>query len=69
VRIRSPILEHERLVAVLLGRLVVPVDLELLPLAWAVLDRVEAGAVLRDGDDLPVLDQLDAPGVAQERGD
>jgi hypothetical protein len=63
------LLEHERLVAMLLGRLVVPVDLEFLPLARAVFDRIEAGAVLRDGDHLAVLDQLHPTGIAQERGD
>ena len=53
----------------LLGVLVVPVDLELLPLARAVLDGDERRAVLRDRDDLAVLDQLDVPRLAQERSD
>ena len=69
LRLLVDLLEHERLVAVLLGVLVVPVDLEFLPLARAVFDRDERGAVLRDRDDLAVLDQLHAPRLPQERGD
>ncbi len=69
LRLLVDLLEHEGLVAVLLGVLVVPVDLEFLPLPWAVFDRDERGAFLRDRDDLAVLDQLHAPRLAQERGD
>jgi len=74
---RSPIvsatacglLQHEGLVAVLLGGFVVPVDLELLALPRPVLDGIEARAVFGDRDHLAVLDQLDARGLREERRD
>ena len=59
------LLEHERLVAALLGRLVVPVDLDhvgLDDLAAAVEDR----ALGRDRDDVAVVDQLHAARLREE---
>ena len=53
------LLEHERLEAALLGRLDVPVDLVDFGRPLAV-DRPERGPIRRDGDDLVVLDELDA---------
>ena len=56
------------LVAVLLGRLVVPVDDERLADALAVLGE-EARTLGSDGDDLAVLDELHALALALEGGD
>ena len=63
------LLEHEGLVAALLGALVVPVELDRL-----VLDRrcrrrrVKTRAGGRDLDDVAVVRELDAPRLAQEGG-
>jgi hypothetical protein len=62
-------LEHEGLVAALLGGLLAPVDL-----VDGALDRLAGGAeeldaVAADDDDLVVLDQLHVAGVREEGGD
>ena len=70
LRLLVDLLEHERLVALLLGVLVVPVDLhEAAVVRGLAVDREEAHAGGRDRDDLAVLDQLHAARLAQERGD
>ena len=69
LRLLVDLLEHEGLVALLLGRLVVPVDVELLSLHRLSGEREERRPVLRDRDDLAVLDQLHAASLPQERGD
>ena len=63
------LLQHERLVALLLGGLVVPVHLGLEPLDLSARAVEEACAGRRDLDDLAVLDQLHATRLAQECGD
>ena len=68
-RLLVDLLEHERLVALLLCGLVVPVDLDLLALDLVAAGGEEAGSGRRDGDDLAVLDELHAPGLAHEGGD
>src|SRR5262249_17989874 len=66
VRLLVDLLEHERLVAGLLGRLVVPVDLDSLAHDLSVLDVDEARTLRRDRDDLAVVDQLNLPRLAEE---
>ena len=61
------LLEHERLVAALFGNLVVPVDrLDVLVLDLPSV-REEARALRRDRHDLPLVDQLHASRLAEER--
>ena len=62
------LLEHEGLVAALLGGLDRPSRPRTSRSSCAVLDRDEAGAVGRDRDDLAVLDQLDRLRLVDERG-
>ena len=62
------LLEHERLVAALLGRLVVPVDLDHVRLDDLVA-AMEDRALGRDRDDVVVVDQLHAASLGQERSD
>ena len=69
VRLLVDLLEHERLVAALLGDLLAPVDL-----VDRALDRLAGGgeeldAVAAHDDDLVVLDQLHVAGVGEEGGD
>ena len=66
VRLLVDLLEHERLVAGFLRRLVVPVDLERLAHDLAVLDVDEARALRGNRHDLAVVDQLDPPRLAEE---
>jgi hypothetical protein len=61
------LLQHEGLVAGLLGRLLVPVHLERPTLDLAVLDVEEARAVGSYRDDLAVVDQLQPAGLAEKR--
>ena len=64
------LLEHERLVAALLGGLLVPVDVRDLALESAAVGR--AGTAPRSGaqhDDLAVLDELHVARVGEEGGD
>ena len=68
VRLLVDLLEHERLEAALLGRLDVPVDLVDVPEDLLAVDRPEGRPLRPHGDDLVVLDDLDALRVAQERG-
>ncbi len=63
------LLEHERLVAALLGGRLVPVDDRLGALELATLDVVQGDALGRDGDQLAVLDLLDAPRLREEGHD
>ena len=63
------LLEHERLVAALLGGLRAPVDLLDRALDRRAVGAREAHVVGGDGDDLVVLDQLDVARVGQEGGD
>ncbi len=63
------LLEHERLVAALLGSGLVPVDRRLGALQLAALDVVEGDALGRDRDQLAVLDLLDAARLREERDD
>ena len=69
VRLLVDLLEHERLVALFLGRVSVPVDLD-----HVALDRLPAGGVELDAlrpehDDLVVVYVLDAARLAQKCGD
>ena len=66
VRLLVDLLQHESLVAGLLGRLLVPVDLERLALDLAVPDVEEARAVGGDRNDLAVVDQLELSRFAKE---
>ena len=63
------LLEHERLVALLLGRLGVPVDLDQLPVEQLAVGGQELDPVGAQDDDLVVADVLDRPGLAQEGRD
>ena len=63
------LLEHEGLVAALLGLLEVPVDLVHLAADLAPVGSEEARALGRDGHDLAVVDELHALGLVQERRD
>src|SRR6185312_2574565 len=68
-RLLVDLLEHEGLVAALLGDLVIPVhrlDVLVLDLAFVVEEPCALG---RDRDDLAFVDQLHAARLAQERGD
>ena len=68
VRLLVDLLEHERLEAALLGRLDVPVDLVDGPEDLLAVNRPERRPLGPQGDDLVVLDDLDALRVAQEGG-
>jgi hypothetical protein len=70
LRLLVDLLEHERLVAALLGGLEIPVDLgrRVLERLLAVGPR-EDGAFGRDRDDVAVVDQLHHLRLGQERGD
>ena len=61
------LLEHEGLVALLLGRLGIPVDLDDLPLERLTVGGLELDPVRAQHDELVVIDVLDAAGLAQER--
>ena len=63
------LLEHEGLVAALLGGLLVPVDLDDVAIQDVALRRQERRALGRDDDQLAVLDVLDLARVLQEGGD
>ena len=63
------LLEHERVVATLLGLVLVPVDLVDLTLERRAVGRDEARALRGDRDDLAVVDELDATRRRQEGGD
>jgi hypothetical protein len=52
------LLEHECLVAALLGGVGVPVDLDHLPLEWLAVGGLEADALAAHRDDLVVVDVL-----------
>ena len=69
VRLLVDLLEHEGLVAALLGGLLVPVDLVDRALDGLAGGGEELDAVAAHDDDLVVLDQLHAAGVGQEGGD
>ena len=69
VRLLVDLLEHERLVAALLGDLLAPVDLVDLALDRLAGGGEELDAVAADDDDLVVLDQLHLAGVGEEGGD
>ena len=60
------LLQHERLVALLLGRLGVPVDLDHLALQRFALSGQELDPLGAQDDDLVVVDVLDLAGLAQE---
>ncbi len=63
------LLEHERLIALLLGRLGVPVDLHHLALERLARGALELDPAGTHDHDLVVLDVLDPPGLPQEGGD
>ena len=69
VRLLVDLLEHERLVAALLGDLLAPVDLVDLALDRLAGGAEELDAVAAHDDDLVVLDQLHLAGVGEEGGD
>ncbi len=62
------LLQHEGLVAALLGALVVPVEHDLVVDDLAAVDVGEDGAVGRDRHDLAVVREEDGAGLAQECG-
>ena len=62
------LLEHERLVAALLGALVVPVELDRIVLDPGAVDACEDGALGRDRDDVAVVGELHLARLLQERG-
>src|SRR3954452_16493425 len=69
LRLLVDLLQHESLVAALLGDLVVPVhrlDVLVLDLAFVVEEPCALG---RDRDNLAFVDQLHAARLAEERGD
>ena len=62
------LLEHERLVAALLGALVVPVELDRIVLDLRAVDAGEDRALGRDRDDVAVVGELHLARLLQERG-
>src|SRR4029079_6394379 len=66
VRLLVDLLQHKGLVAGLLGRLVIPVDLERFALDFAVPDFEEACALGGDRNTLAVVDQLEPSRLAKE---
>ena len=66
-RLLVDLLEHERLVAALLGGLGVPGHEVLVARDLAPLDAEQRGALGRDDHELAVVDVLDAPRLGQER--
>ena len=67
LRLLVDLLEHERLVTALLGRLVVPVDRN--HVGRAAVRAVELRAGRRDRDDVPVVREHDAVGMGEKRDD
>src|SRR5688500_5754183 len=68
LRLLVDLLEHERLVAALLGAFVVPVELEGIVLDDRAVGAGERGAGGGDLDDVAVVWELDAPRLAEEGG-